>query len=74
MRFQVLHACEYIYVIYRIACDIHWQLVKGYTIVASEKYPAENSEITKRPSAFGLGPFLRPRQNIFPVRTDLNGK
>ena len=23
----------------------------------------------KRPSAFGLGPFLRPRQNIFPVRT-----
>ena len=27
------------------------------------------SRSQKRPSAFGLGPFLRPRQNIFPVRT-----
>ena len=24
--------------------------------------------------AEGRGTFLRPRQNIFPVRTDLNGK
>ena len=27
------------------------------------------SRSQKRLSAFGLGPFLRPRQNIFPVRT-----
>ena len=27
------------------------------------------SRSQKRPSTFGLGPFLRPRQNIFPVRT-----
>ena len=27
------------------------------------------SRSQKRPSAFGLGPFLRPRQNIFSVRT-----
>ena len=27
------------------------------------------SRSQKRPSAFGLGPFFRPRQNIFPVRT-----
>ena len=27
------------------------------------------SRSQKRPSAFGLGPFLRTRQNIFPVRT-----
>ena len=27
------------------------------------------SRSQRRPSAFGLGPFLRPRQNIFPVWT-----
>ena len=27
------------------------------------------SRSQKSPSAFDLGPFLRPRQNIFPVRT-----
>ena len=32
------------------------------------------SRSQKRPEAEGRGTFLRPRQNIFPVRTDLNGK
>ena len=32
------------------------------------------SRSQKRPEAEGRRTFLRPRQNIFPVRTDLNGK
>ena len=32
------------------------------------------SRSQKRPEVEGRGTFLRPRQNIFPVRTDLNGK
>ena len=31
-----------------------------------EKYLSRSQ---KRPSAFSVGPFSRPRQNIFPVRT-----
>ena len=32
------------------------------------------SRSQKRPEAEGQGTFLRPRQNIFPVRADLNSK
>ena len=32
------------------------------------------SKSQKRPEAKGRCKFLRPRRNIFPVRTDLNGK
>ena len=32
------------------------------------------SRSKKRPEAEGRGTFFRPRQNIFPVQNDLNGK
>ena len=50
---------EYIYVIYRLGGP-YWKNIL--------------SRSQKRPEAEGRETFLRPRQNIFPVWTDLNGK
>ena len=50
---------EYIYVIYRMGGP-YWKNIL--------------SRSQKQSEAEGRGTFLRPRQNIFPVRTDLNGK
>ena len=56
---QILFSQIYIYVIYRMGGP-YWKNIL--------------SRSQKRPEAEGRGTFLRPRQNIFPVRTDLNGK
>ena len=50
---------KYIYVIYRMGGP-YWKNIL--------------SRSQKRPEAEGQETFLRPRQNVFPVRTDLNGK
>ncbi len=58
-RISELKLFKYIYVIYRLGGP-YWKNI----------FPRSQ----KRPEAEGRGTLLRPREDIFQVRTDLNGK